>query len=447
VEAVMSSAGQGGGGTSGSNIGRLFIGLKPMRDRKKADDILAQLRKAMEPIHDMQVFFQNPPAVNVGSLGGNAQYQYVLQGPDIDSLYAAAPKFERELDKLQGVQDVSSDLQLDNPQIDVKINREAASSLGVSAQQIQSILYSAYGGQQVSTIYGTTNEYWVMMQLAPQFQSDIGALNALYVQGSGNNLVPLRAVADITPSVGPLQVNHYAQLPAVTLSFNLAPGLSLGTVTSRIESLAASTLPSDVTGSFAGNAQTFKQSMVDLPILLLITILVIYMVLAILYEHFIHPITILTALPLAMVGALLSLLLFGEELNIFSFVGLIMLVGLVKKNGIIMVDFALQIRRERGLSARDAIIEACLVRFRPIMMTTMAAILGTLPIALGVGMGAEARRGLGIATVGGLIFSQMLTLFLTPAFYVAMEHLSAHLGESSSEAAAETEPVQSPGRQ
>jgi HAE1 family hydrophobic/amphiphilic exporter-1 len=435
VQAVMSSAGQGGGGTSGSNIGRLFIGLQPMRERKKADDILEELRKAVAPVHDMQVFLQNPPAVNVGASQGNAQYQFVLQGPDIDSLYAAAPKFEQQLDKMPGIQDVSSDLQLDNPQINVDINREAASSLGVNAQEIQSILYAAYGGQQVSTIYGATNEYWVMLQLAPQFQSDIGALNALYVQGSNVNggntgLVPLRAVANIRSSVGPLQVNHYAQLPAVTLSFNLASGLSLGDVTGKVEALAAGTLPSDVTGSFAGNAQTFKQSMVDLPILLLVTILVIYMVLAILYEHFIHPITILTALPLAMVGALLSLLLFGEELNIFSFVGLIMLVGLVKKNGIIMVDFALQIRREKGLSARDAIIEACLVRFRPIMMTTMAAILGTLPIALGFGMGAEARRGLGIATVGGLIFSQMLTLFLTPAFYVAMEHLSAKLGRA-----------------
>jgi len=430
VQALMSSAGQGFGGTNGSNVGRLFIGLKPMHDRKKADDILQQLREAVAPVHDMQVYFQNPAAINVGSIGSNAQYQYVLQGPDTGTLYAAAPKFEQQFGRLAGIQDVSSDLQLDNPEINVKINREAASSLGVTAQQVQSILYAAYGGQQVSTIYGPTNEYWVMMQLAPQYQSDIGALDALYVRGANNNLVPLRAVADIASGVGPLQVSHYAQLPSVTLSFNLAPGLSLGAVTSRIEALAQSSLPADVTGSFAGNAQTFKQSMVDLPILLLITILVIYMVLAILYEHFIHPITILTALPLAMVGALLSLLLFGEELNIFSFVGLIMLVGLVKKNGIIMVDFALQIRRERGLSARDAIIEACLVRFRPIMMTTMAAILGTLPIALGFGMGAEARRGLGIATVGGLIFSQMLTLFLTPAFYVAMEHLSARLGRA-----------------
>ncbi|MGE5626018.1 MAG: efflux RND transporter permease subunit, partial [Bacillota bacterium] len=433
VQAMMSSAGQGFGGSQGSNIGRLFIGLKPPHDRENADRILQELRRAVAPVHNMQVYFQNPAAVNIGSLGSNSQYQYVLQGPDVDVLYKAAPQFEKALNQVPGIEDVSSDLQLDNPQINVSINREAASTLGVTSQEIQSVLYSAYGGQQVSTIFGATNEYWVMMQLAPQYQQDISALNALYVRGASNSLVPLRAVADITPGVGPLQVSHYAQLPSVTLSFNLAPNVSLGTVTSRVESLAKGTLPTDITGSFAGSAATFKQSMVDLPILLIITILVIYMVLAILYEHFIHPITILTALPLAMVGALLSLILFGEELNIFSFVGLIMLVGLVKKNGIIMVDFALQMRRERGLSARDAIIEACLVRFRPIMMTTLAAILGTLPIALGLGLGAEARRPLGIATVGGLVFSQMLTLFVTPAFYVAMEHLTAKFGRQPEE--------------
>jgi HAE1 family hydrophobic/amphiphilic exporter-1 len=431
VATVMSNAGQGWGSTGGNTIGLLYMGLKPPQERSSADVIRDQLRKSSSSIQDLQVFIENSSALSVNSVSSNADYQYVLQSADIDALYRIAPQFEQQLRTIPGLRDVSSNLSLRNPQIDVTIRRETAATLGVTPQQVQSTLASAFGGQRISTIYGPANEYWVMMQLAPQYQRNIAALDALYVTGSDTNLVPLRAVADISSAIGPLNVSHFGQLPSVTLSFNLAPKASLGEVTEGIQRLAGSALGNEVTADFAGDAKAFTHSLADLPILLLITILVIYMVLAILYEHFIHPITILTALPLGLVGGLLALLVFGLELNMFSFIGLVLLVGLVKKNGIIMVDFAQQMRRERHLSPREAIIEACVVRFRPIMMTTVAAILGTLPIALGVGMGAEARRPLGIVAAGGLLVSQLLTLFVTPAFYVAMAKLSARFGKSN----------------
>ncbi len=424
VAGVMSSAGQGGGGRSGSNMGRLIINLKPRAERADADTVIQQLRRATSEVHGMDVFFQNPPAIRIGAHSSNSTYQYVLQGGDLQQLSGAATELMARLRQVPQLQDIDSDLEMDNPQIDVRIRRDRAAALGVTARQIQTALYSAYGGRQISTIFGSTDDFPVILQLAPQFQTDINALGAVYVEGTGGRLVPLTSVAEISSGVGPLSISHYSQLPAVTVSFNLAPGASLGEAARVVDQVAESVLPVGVTGQFSGTAETFQASMRDLPVLLLFTVFVIYMVLAILYEHFVHPLTILTALPLAGFGALLTLLLFNQQLNIFSFAGLILLVGLVKKNGIIMVDFAIHLQRD-GMDPAAAIIEACRVRFRPIMMTTLAAILGTLPIALGLGAGAEARRSLGIATVGGLVFSQALTLFVTPAFYVAMERLSA----------------------
>jgi HAE1 family hydrophobic/amphiphilic exporter-1 len=416
--------------------GRLNVDLRPRKERKlTADQIIEELRPKLARVPGVRVVLSNPPAIRIGGMMSRAQYQFSLQDPDTAELYRVAPGFEVALRNVQGLLDVNSDLQIKNPELSVSLDREQIAALGLTVDQVESALSSAYGSRQISQIFAPNDEYQVIMQVAPQYQQDPAALSMLYVQAAGGKLVPLSAVVTTRQTVGPQSVNHIGQLPSVTLSFNIAPGVALGDAVARVEQLARETLPGTVSGSFQGTAQAFQESLRGLGWVLVLAIFVIYVVLGILYESFIHPVTILSGLPSAGFGALLTLLLFKQDLNIYAFVGVIMLVGLVKKNGIMMIDFAIEARRERALSASDAIYEACMVRFRPIMMTTMAALMGTLPIALGWGSGAEARRPLGLAVVGGLLVSQTLTLYVTPVFYIYMERLQERLARRSSKSA------------
>ena len=430
VEKFMSTVGARGG-SSGSNQGILFMRLKPRGEREPVGEVIRRLRGRLATVAGMRVFLQNPPPIRLGGRLTKSQYQLTLQSTDTVELYTYAPKLEAELRKLPQVRDVTTDLLLRNPRVEVAIDRDRMSALGLTAAQIDDALYSAYGFRQVSTIYAPNDSYDVILEVRKEYQNDPTVLPFLYVRSAGGALVPLDTVVSMKTGVGPLTVSHSGQLPSVTVSFDLAPGVSLGQAVSAVDRAARAVLPATMRTAFQGTAQAFESSQKGLGILLVIAVLFIYIVLGILYESFIHPLTILSALPFAGFGALLTLVLFGRELSVIAFVGVILLVGLVKKNGIMMVDFAVEAQRGEGKDAFRAIRDACIVRFRPIMMTTMAALFGTLPIAMGYGAGAEARQPLGLAVVGGLLFSQMLTLFVTPVVYTYFDGFERWLGERS----------------